>query len=127
MPERPWVDFIRLHPAANLVTASVVPPRTGHHLARLRRLLNRVIREQAPTSEFATAVVRITGVTKIHCGFAAEADADRLASLVRARAPRRSEGVTGGWASHRAFVLSATKEIALAGLLATPDESRPAS
>jgi len=127
MPERPWVDFIRLHPAAHLVTASIVPPRTGHHLARLRRLLNRVIREQAPTGEFATAVARITGVTEIYCGFAAEADADRLASLISARAPRRSEGVTGGWASHRAFVLSATKEIALAGLLATPDESRPAS
>ncbi len=127
MPERPWVDFIRLHPAAHLVTASVVPPRTGHHLARLRRLLNRLIREQAPTSEFATAVVRITGVTEIHCGFAAEADADRRASLVKARAPRRSEGATGGRASHRAFVLSATKEVALAGLLATPDESRPAS
>jgi hypothetical protein len=126
MPERPWVDFIRLHPAAHLVTASVVPPRTGHHLARLRRLLNRLIREQAPTGDFATAVVRISGVTEIHCGFAADADANRLALLVKARAPRRSDGVTSRWASHRVFALSATKEVALAGLLATPDESRRA-
>jgi hypothetical protein len=127
MAELLWVDFIRLHPAGHLVTASVVPPRTGHHLARLHRLLNQLIRERAPTDDFATAVVRVTGVAEIHCGFAARADADRLAALVKARAPSRSDGVTNGWASQRAFALNATTEVALAGLLATPDEPRPAS
>jgi hypothetical protein len=45
MPELPWVDFIRLHPGAHLVTASVMRARTDHHLARLLRLLNQLIRE----------------------------------------------------------------------------------
>ena len=126
MAELPWVDFIRLHPAAHLVTASVVPPRTGHHLARLRRLLNQLIREQAPSGDFATAIVRVTGVAEIHCSFAVKADADRLASLVKAHSPRRPDAVTGGWASHRAFALNATKEVTLAGLLAPPDK-RPAA
>jgi hypothetical protein len=125
MAELAWVDFIRLHPAAHLVTASVVPPRTGNHLARLRRRLNQLIREQAPVGDVATAIVRLTGIAEIHCGFAAKADADRLAWLVKARAPRRPpEAAAGGWLTHRTFVLGATKEVALAGLLATPDESR---
>ena len=127
MAELPWVDFIRLHPAAHLVAASVVPPRTGQHLDRLRGLVNQLIREQTSTGDFATAVVRVAEMPEIHCGFAAEADADRLAALVEACTPRRSDGVTNGWASHRAFALNATKQVALAGFLATSDEPRPAS
>jgi hypothetical protein len=127
MPELPWIDFIRLHPTAHLVAASVVPPRAGHHLARLRWLLNQLIREQAPPGNFATAIVRVAGVAEIHCSFAAKADADRLASLVKARSVRRPDGLTSGWASHRAFALNATKEVALAGLLATPDKRLVAS
>jgi hypothetical protein len=71
--------------------------------------------------------VRVTGVAEIHCGFVAKADADRLASLAMAHPPRPSDGVMSGWASHRAFALNATKEVALAGLLATPGDSQPAS
>jgi hypothetical protein len=125
MEKLSWADFVRLHPAAHLVTAAVVPPRSGHHLARLPRQL---IRKQAPASDYATAIVRISGFAEIHCGFAAKADADRLASLVKARVPRRPpEAVVSGWLSHRTFVLNATKEVALAGLLATPRDSRRTS
>jgi hypothetical protein len=128
MEKLSWADFVRRHPAAHLVTAAVVPPRSGHHLARLPRQLNQPIRKQAPASDYATAIVRITGFAEIHCGFAAKADADRLASLVKARVPRRPpEAVVSGWLSHRTFVLNATKEVALAGLLATPRDSRRTS
>jgi hypothetical protein len=82
-----------------------VPARIGHHLTRLRRRLNQLIREQAPIGDFATAIVRVTGVAEIHCGFAAKSDADRLASLAMAHPPRPS----------------------LMGLLATPGDSQPAS
>ena len=37
------------------------------------------------------------------------------------------EAVVSGWLSHRTFVLNATKEVALAGLLATPRDSRRTS
>jgi hypothetical protein len=88
-------------------------------------LLIQLIREQAPTGDFATAIVRVTGVTEIHCSFAIKADADRLSSLIKARAPRRPpEGVASAWLSHRTFVLNARKELTLAGLLATPDATR---
>jgi hypothetical protein len=125
VPELPWVDFIRLHPGAHLVTASVVPPRTGQHLARPRRLLNQLIREQAPTGDFATTVVRTTEGTKIHCGLASRADADGFAGLAGARRRTAPSAGASGWASCRMFRLDAAREVALAGRLAAPGDEPP--
>jgi hypothetical protein len=63
MAELPWVDFTRLHSVAHLVAATVLPTRTAPHLSRLRRLLNQLIREQAPGGDFATAIVRVTDIS----------------------------------------------------------------
>ena len=125
MAEVPCNDFIRLHPAAHLVISSVVPPRTARHAKHLQRLLNQLIRE--PTGNLATAVVRVDDMDELHCGFETKADADRLASLVEARGPRRSDRLASGWSSQRSFALNLAKEVALAGLLATPDKSLPVS
>jgi hypothetical protein len=124
MAELPWVDFTRLHSVAHLVAATVLPTRTAPHLSRLRRLLNQLIREQAPGGDFATAIVRVTDIAEIHCGFSAEADADRLASLVEARAAHPPETEASGWSSYRTFRLGAAKEVAPAGLLATQRQKR---
>ena len=118
MAQLQWVDFIRKYQAGHLVTAVVQPARSSQHLLRLRRLLSVVVSEGKPSSDFANAIVRVTGVVQIHCGFAEKRDADVLAGLIKARsAPRPA-----GWASHRTFKLSADKEVALAGLLRPPNK-----
>jgi hypothetical protein len=118
MAQLQWVDFIRKYQAGHLVTAVVEPARSSQHLLRLRRLLSGMISEGKPSSDFATAIVRVTGVVQIHCGFAEKRDADVLAGLTKARSALRP----AGWASHRSFKLSADREVALAGLLTPPNK-----
>jgi hypothetical protein len=81
------------------------------------QLLNQLIREQVQGGDFATAIVRVTDIAEIHCGFAAEAGADRLASLVDAYAPHPPEAGASGWSSYRTFRLGTSREVALAGWL----------
>ena len=71
MAPLPWIDFLRVHPNTHLVVGIVTPVPGSSHLMRLRRLLNDVIARQSPQGVFSTALVRQTGKTEIHCGFAA--------------------------------------------------------
>lgn len=113
-PRLAWIDFLLQQRNAHLVSAVVMPARTTGHLRRLHNMMNRLIEEQGPASPFATAIVREENIVQIHCGFADERDADRLARRTNAR---RAE-IPSGWSSHRSFRLSADKEVTLAGLLA---------
>lgn len=122
MAERPWIDFLSGTPAGHLVSASVEPVRSPQHLGRLRRMLARLIRDDAPAGDFATSIVRPTGIVEIRCGFADKADADRFARIVGARAAP-AESV---WTSHRRFRLDAAKELKLAGILPSPRRERAA-
>jgi hypothetical protein len=122
MASLPWIDFLRDHSKAHLVVGVVTSTASSSHLTRLRRLLNELIARQSPQGAFSTAVVRQTGETEIHCGFAEQADADRLASIVKARRPRSGAGLRGDWASERSFRLDAATEFALAGAVASRGE-----
>jgi hypothetical protein len=121
MARLPWVDFTRAHPNGHLVAAVIVPTRAPQRLTHLRQLLNKLIAQQNPAADFATALVRVTDVAQIHCGFADKADADRLAAIVKAEAAPRDAPVLG-WTTHRSFTLDASKEVTLAGALATPGD-----
>ncbi len=114
MAPLPWIDFLRVHPHTHLVAGIVTPVPGSSHLMRLRRLLNDVIAKQSPQGVFSTALVRQTGKTEIHCGFAAEADADRFARAVKARRIGRSSE----WSSERSFRLNPATELALSAALA---------
>ena len=118
MPSLPWIDFLRVHPQAHLVVGIVTPVPGSSHLMRLRRLLNDVIVRQSPQGAFSTALVRQTGKTEIHCGFAAQADADRFARVVKAR----SIGRSSKWSSERSFRLNPATELALLGARGEIDE-----
>jgi hypothetical protein len=117
MPELHWVGFIRLHPGAHLVTASVMPPRTAPHLSRPRRLFNQLIRERARGGDFATAIVRVTDIAELHYAFTARGRRGPV-GLAGGGACRASAwgAEAGGWSSYRTFRPSAAKEVALAGL-----------
>ena len=124
MASLPWIDFLRLHPGAHLVIGIVMPVPGSSHLMRLRRLLNDVIAGQSPQGIFSTALVRQTGKTEIHCGFAAQADADRFARTVKAkRVGRPDTGRAGEWASEHSFRLTPASELALSGALAARGET----
>ena len=118
MAPLPWIDFLRVHPNTHLVVGIVTPVPGSSHLMRLRRLLNDVIARQSPQDVFSTALVRQTGKTEIHCGFAAEADADRFARAVKARRIGRSSE----WASERSFRLNPATELVLSATLAARGE-----
>lgn len=118
MASLPWIDFLRLHPRAHVVVGIVTPVPGSSHLMRLRRLLNDVITRQSPQGVFSTALVRQTGKTEIHCGFADQGDADRFARTVKARRIEPGIGHTGEWSSERSFRLNPATELALSGALA---------
>jgi len=115
--ELQWVDFVSKHRCAHLVSAVVVPLRRPVHLRRLRSMLGKIILQQRSISDFATGIVR-TDRVEIQCGFSQKVDADLVARIAHARtAPPRPE-----WASHRSFILTAAKEVALAGMLEPQDQ-----
>jgi hypothetical protein len=80
-------------------------------------MLGKIIIQQRSISDFSTGIVRAERV-EIQCGFSQKSDADLIARIAHARtAPPRVE-----WASHRSFILTAAKEVALAGMLEPQDQ-----
>lgn len=103
-----WTTFLAAHPKAHLL-AGLVPDPNPTVLKRLRRLMQALIDGEAPTGDYATAIVRRRDVTEIQCGFAERSDAER----VGARLGAQSVPPSGEWLSELSLRLDGRAEIAL--------------
>jgi hypothetical protein len=110
-----WTTFLAAHPKAHLL-AGHVPDPSASVLKRLRRLMQALIDDQAPTGDYATAIVRHRDITEIQCGFAEPADAER----VGARLGVATVAPSGEWLSERSLRLDERIELALEGMVARP-------
>src|SRR6266511_4145107 len=91
-----WTTFLAAHPKAHLL-AGHVPEPSPPVLKRLRRLMQALIEGQAPTGDYAAAILRRRDITEIQCGFADRGDAER----VGARLGAKSGPPSGEWLSER--------------------------
>jgi hypothetical protein len=105
MSKVPWPLFTSSHPQAHLLAASVPAAREvgNSDLKTAQYVLGRLVRELAPTGEYATTLVRASGRPEVYVAFEHEDDARKVAQAVRAKVSRRYTG----WASQRACRLDA--------------------
>jgi hypothetical protein len=110
-----WMTFLAAHPKAHLLSAHVPDP-DAIVLKRLRRLMQALIDSELPAGDYATAIVRDREITEIQCGFADQADADRVAAKLAAKPVPAS----GAWMSERSLQLDEQTELALERKAARP-------
>ncbi len=105
MSKVPWPQFTSSHPRAHLLAASVPAARDvgNSDLKTAQYALGRLIREMAPSGDYATTLVRAAGRPEVYLAFEHEDDARKIAQAVQAKVSRRY----AGWASQRAFRLEA--------------------
>jgi hypothetical protein len=88
-------------------------------LKRLRRLMQALIDSEAPTGDYATAIVRRRDITEIQCGFADRTDAERVGARLKAK----SVPPSGDWLSELSLRLDERIEVALENMAADPKRS----
>jgi hypothetical protein len=101
-----WPTFQDRQPRAHLLVAVMEADcAVGPDLQAAQSVLQRFVRKQKPSSDYATTVVRQTGRPEVYLAFEDEGDARKLAEAVEA------EVTAGypGWASQRAFQLDGAK------------------
>jgi hypothetical protein len=88
----------------------------GPELQAAHSLLQRFVRKQKPSSDYATTVVREAGRPEVYLAFEDEDDARKVAAAVEAQATDSYPG----WASQRAFELDGAKLTELEDSLPAP-------
>ena len=83
-------------------------------------ILQRLVRQQVPTGNYSTTIVRGGGRPEVYLAFEKEADARKLADAMHAKVIAGN----AGWATRCAFSLSASAAVAMAADL-PPPKSNP--
>ena len=123
MSRVPWHLFQDRQPRAHLIVGVLAladGPPGGDDLTAAQSVLMRLVRKHKLAGDYAATVVRDTGLPEAYFAFEDEADATKLAALLKAE-------VTGsypGWATQRAFQLDGAMVTALAASLPAP-KTRP--
>ena len=123
MSRVPWHLFQDRQQRAHLVVAVIAlpdGPPGGDELTLAQSVLTRLVKKHKLAGDYAATVVRDAGRSELYFAFEDEADAKKLAALLKAE-------VTGsypGWATQRAFQLDGAMVTALAAALPTP-KTRP--
>lgn len=110
-----WTTFLAAHPQAHLL-AGLVPDPNPTILKRLRRLMQALIDGESPAGDYATAIVRRHDITEIQCGFADQADAQRVGARLKAK----SVPPSGEWLSEQNLRLDERTEVALDDMAGAP-------
>ena len=122
MSRVPWPEFLHRQSQAHLVVGVVAPaerPVEGDELKEVQNLLNRLVRQQKPSGDYAATVVRETGRPEVYFAFVEKADARKFGDTVQAEATDRYSG----WASERAFDLPSEKLTNLEASLPAPRDN----
>jgi hypothetical protein len=118
-----WQLFQDRQQKVHLIVAVVVVadgPPGGDELKATQSVLSRLVRKHAPAADFAATVVRDATRPELYFAFEDEADATKLAALLKAEVTDSYPG----WATQRAFQLDGAMVTALAESLPAP-KSRP--
>ena len=95
-------------------------PPGGDELSAVQSVLKRLVKKHKPARDYAATVVRDAGRPELFFAFEDEADATKLAALLKAEVTNSYPG----WATQRAFQLDEAMVTDLAASLAAP-KSRP--
>ena len=123
MSRVPWHLFQDRQQRAHLVVAVIAladGPPGGDELTLAQSVLTRLVKKHKLAGDYAATVVRDAGRSELYFAFEDEADAKKLAALLKAE-------VTGsypGWATQRAFQLDGAMVTELAASLPAP-KTRP--
>ena len=123
MSRVPWPEFLQRQRQVHLVVGVVAKaegPVSGDELNAVRNLLNRLVRQQEPSGDYAVAVVRDTGRPEVYFAFVEETNARKFGDALQAE----TTNSYSGWASHRAFDLLSTKLATLEASLPPPREKK---
>ena len=115
MSRMPWPQLLHRQSQAHLVVGVVAQaegPAAGDELKEVQNLLSRLVRQQKPSGDYASTVVREAGRPEAWFAFDDETDARKFGDAVQAE----TTDTYPGWASQRAFELLGAK---LAGLEAS--------
>jgi hypothetical protein len=115
-----WPQLLQRQSQAHLVVGVVAQAEgsaAGDDLKEVQNLLNRLVKQQKPSGDYATTVVRDTGPPGAWFAFDDETDARKFGDAVQAE----TTDLYAGWASQRAFELLDAK---LAGLEASLPPAR---
>jgi hypothetical protein len=88
-------------------------PPGGDELKATQSVLARLFRKHKLAGDYAATVVRDAGRSELYFAFEGEADATKLATILKAEAT----GSYPGWAAQRAFQLDGAKVTTLAASL----------
>ena len=95
MSRVPWSQFLHRQSQAHLVVGVVAQaegPAAGDELKEVQNLLNRLVRQQKPSGDYASTVVRDAGRPEAWFAFDDETDARKFGDAVQARyLPRLGE------------------------------------
>jgi hypothetical protein len=87
MSRVPWHLFKDRQPRAHLLVAAIEADRSvGPDLQEAQSVLQRFVRRQKPSIDYATTVVREAGRPEIYLAFDDEDDARKVAAAVKAEA-----------------------------------------
>jgi hypothetical protein len=121
MARVPWHLFKARQLRAHLLVAAMEADCVvGPELQAAHSLLQRFVRKQKPSSDYAMTVVREAGRPEVYLAFEDEDDARKVAAAVEAQATDSYPG----WASQRAFELDGAKLAELEASLPAP-KTRP--
>jgi hypothetical protein len=123
MSRVPWHLFQDRQPQAHLVVGVLAladGPPGGDDLTAAQSVLMRLFRKYKLAGDYAATVVRETGRTELYFAFESEADATKLAAILKAEVTSSY----AGWATQRAFQLDGAMVTAVAASLPTP-KTRP--
>ena len=123
MSRVPWHLFQDRQHRAHLVVAVIAlpdGPPGGDELAAAQSVLTRLVKKYKLTGDYAATVVRDTGRPEAYFAFEDEADAAKLAAILKAKVTRRYPG----WATQRVFRLGGAVVTSLAASL-PPPKTRP--
>jgi hypothetical protein len=122
MSRMPWSGFLHRQSKAHLVVGVVAQaegPAAGDELKEVQNLLSRLVRQQKPSGDFASTVVRDSGRPEAWFAFDDQTDARKFGDAVDAE----TTDTYPGWASQRAFELLGPKLAALEASLPPPRDN----
>ena len=123
MSRVPWHLFQDRQPRLHLIVAVLAlpdAPLTGDELPAAQSVLTRLVKMHKPTKGYASTVVRDAGRSELYFAFEDEADAAKLAAILKAE----ETSTYPGWATQRVFQLNGAMVTELAASLPAP-KTRP--
>ena len=117
-----WPQLLQRQSQAHLVVGVVAQAEgsaAGDDLKEVQNLLNRLVKQQKPSGDYATTVVRDTGRPAAWFAFDDETDARKFGDAVQAE----TTDTYPGWASQRAFDAPGPKLAGLEASLPAPKDN----